>query len=67
MHNETTIMEQNTMSKEDIERLQKSMQKNNERIQKLAEQLGLKGIEDQPKDTVVEKAIEQWVKDQCKK
>jgi len=54
------------MSREDMERLHKSLQKNNAMIKKLAEQLGLKGIDEQPKDTVVEKAIEQWVDDQMK-
>lgn len=54
------------MSREDMERLHKSLQKNNDMIKKLAEQLGLKRIEDQPKDTVVEKAIEKWVDDQMK-
>jgi uncharacterized membrane-anchored protein len=54
------------MSREDIERLHKSLQKNNDTIRKLAEQLGLKGIDQEPKDTVVEKAIEKWVEDQMK-
>lgn len=54
------------MSREDMERLHKSLKKHNAMIEKMAEQLGLKGIEDQPKDTVVEKAIERWVDDQMK-
>lgn len=54
------------MSREDMERLHKSLQKHNDTIKKLAEQLGLKGIDEEPKDTVVEKAIERWVDDQMK-
>ena len=51
-------------NREELERLNATLKKSNAQIEKLAQQLGLKGIEDdQPtgQSSVVEDAIAQWV------